>query len=73
MIPTKIKTSSESRSEWQGRIIQSQAGLEVILDGKELAAANCPAIDSLKRRHQASDQSWLKDWLRDDADPTLPD
>ncbi len=70
---TRIRTSSEARSKWDGQIYECRMGLEVIIDGKELDPVRCPPTDSLERRHQASDKSWVQGWLNDNADPTQPE
>lgn len=73
MEPTKAETSSKSRSRWDGRVVQCHGDrLEVLVNGRVLPSVQCPPADSLERRHAASDQSWLKAWLDDDADPTQP-
>lgn len=33
----------------------------------------CPPIESLERRWQASEKSWMRRWLDDDNDPCSPD
>lgn len=67
------RTSSESQSDWQARIIQSRNAVEVIVGEKRLPPVRCPSIDELEQRHKAADQSWLDDWLKDETDPTRRD
>lgn len=33
----------------------------------------CPSLESLNRRFEASDKSWLEDWLVDEVDPGTPE
>lgn len=69
----RIRTSSDAASHWEGRIIASQQGLIVTLDGRELPAVACPPLDSLQRRYEGGDRSWLASWMADDVDPTQPE
>jgi hypothetical protein len=70
---TRPKLTSEARSHWDGRILEAADGLEILIDGRPLQALNCPTLDSLERRHAASDQAWVEPWLADEADPTQPE
>ncbi len=31
-----------------------------------------PPIESLDRRYEASDKSWIEGWLEDEVDPCVP-
>ncbi len=44
---------------------------EVILDDRPVKTAHPPSLESLERRHDASDKTWVQGWLADDIDPSL--
>ena len=68
-----IRTLSESRTEWRGEIVHGQSTLTVAVDGRKLPTAQCPSLESLKRRYRESGKQWVEDWMGDENDPTLPD
>lgn len=72
MANVKIRTSSETESRWEARITIGEDELEVRINGERLAGVDCPSIESLARRYEASDKSWLSSWLADESDPTEP-
>lgn len=68
-----MRTTSDARSEWKGRILRRQKSVQVVVDGQPLNAVRFPSLESLERRYEADSRSWLPDWLKDESDPTQPE
>jgi len=70
---TPPRLFSESRSFWKSRIIIRNDALAIIgavqVDSVE---QDFPTLESLQRRHHATDPGWINDWLADDVDPCQP-
>lgn len=67
----RAQTTSEGVAHWL--VTARTLRFPVEVDDQAFGTAPpCPSLESLSRRHEASDTSWQEDWLADDVDPCTP-
>lgn len=64
--------SSVSSLRWIARVTIKSPDVGSVECGDGAASPQPPSLESLQRRHDAADQDWTRDWLKDDADPCRP-
>lgn len=76
-MPMRIATRTSLtrvQAQWDPVTFRTRPGqCDVILDDQPVKAARPPSLESLDRRHDASDKTWVRGWVADDIDPSLPE
>lgn len=63
---------SVSAFRWDARVTIKSPDVGSVECGDGADSPQPPSLESLQRRHDAADQDWTRDWLKDDADPCRP-
>ncbi len=65
---------SEAKARWgQLTYYTLRESCEVIIDDQPTKSPQCPPLESLSRRYEASDKTWVEGWLEDEVDPCSPE
>lgn len=73
MVEQVPSTRSEATALWREVSYRTrQDDCAVHVGGKPMGDIAGPPIDSMQRRFDASDRTWVASWLADDVDPAEP-
>ncbi len=72
MSQLQTATTSSPRGIWENHIFFAPSVGSVKVFGG-LTRPEAPSIESLERRYEASDKSWIEAWLQDEVDPCSPE